>query len=240
MTLDQPPRNGLGPQNQAWRQWVERSLLMGNRRQEKKVNPDVANSFRANASSISYLNRQDKAIKEAQDAIAAQQVALEAAVATIASQQAYLASLVTYTIQTGTVSSTDTSGSIITSGTSDPSLTFTLPQALKCRITLRASASLSVSGNAGSTFTNGSIFSAIGMDGAVYSGGRGTAYISTQPGSGANHSAATTTDIVSQVIVDLAAGSHTAYSEWRFQANAVSANLRVLNPVLTVDVIGLP
>ena len=204
-----------------------------------------ANSSQTNVTNllgeqVNTLQQQQALLEQQQQTLAEQQQALEDQQAAVIAQQAYLASLVTYAIQTGTVSSTDTSGGLITSGDTNPSLTFTLPQELKCRITLRASASMAVSGNSASVFTNGQIFSAIGMDGAIYSGGQGTAYVSLQPGSGANHNIATTTDIVSQVIVDLAAGTHTAYSRWQFRANAVSANLRVLAPVLTVDVIGLP
>lgn len=52
------PEQGLGPQNQKWRQWVERKITNLQKNMEQKFGADIANSFAALNSSMALIARQ--------------------------------------------------------------------------------------------------------------------------------------------------------------------------------------
>lgn len=83
MTLDQPPRQGFDPQNQPWRQWVERGILSLSKRLEQKFGNDVANSFLATASSLKLLSAQVQEVQNQADRLDAAVTQLEATAATV-------------------------------------------------------------------------------------------------------------------------------------------------------------
>lgn len=52
------PEQGLGPQNQKWRQWVERKITSLQKNLEQKLGADVNNSLKSANSSMGLLSRQ--------------------------------------------------------------------------------------------------------------------------------------------------------------------------------------
>lgn len=220
--------------------------VVDNRKETNRLRQDFENTTASNRTTTNALSEQiliiaqtQEELRIQQEALEAQQLLLESQQDSIEIQQAYLNSLTTNSISGPDVSSNDVSGALVVSGQTDPALTFTLPQDLKCKITLRGTARLAVSWASTTTFANVSIITGVRMDGALYGGGQGSAYLSFGP-NGVNGNVASRALIEAQVIVDITAGTHTASSYFSFQGNGASANMVVDNPTLTVEVIGLP
>lgn len=120
MSIDQPPRQGFEPQNQQWRQWVERGILAISRRLEDKFGNDVANSFLATASSLKLLSAQVLAVQQ-------QANALDAALVDLAATAATVDQLTALQIDIGTASASASNFAMSTSYAVKASGTITIP-----------------------------------------------------------------------------------------------------------------
>jgi hypothetical protein len=151
----------------------------------------------------------------------------------------YLSSLKTYSAaDNGQVG--NFTGGPISHGETTPSINFTLEETMKVRITLRANASLYASGASSQTITANARMKII-LDGTARENEVANAFLyQAIPPANGNHGASADSQLVSEVVTTLAAGDHSAVSNYATNGDGASVNVTITNRSMTVQVLGRP